>query len=272
MKKNQDVSYLNFNVIYRTGGYFSPPIGTSWTHSGTHAFCQNKFYFVTDGTFSITINGKTYKAKPGDWFFIPAGIKHNYHNFPDKPMAKYWMHFDIFPANELMNDFNVNYHVKVKNTAEITNLFSEFSKICESYLFSDILKVKAIILNLISKYLSLAGKQKVISVRDAQNENLHEVLTFINNNYNKNLSTAILAKISHLHPTHFIRTFKNKMAQTPQQYIINIRMEHAKHLLLKSALSIAEIAERVGYDDPAHFSKLFKKFFSFSPLQYRKGL
>ncbi len=269
MKDFQDISYLNLNVAYRTGGYYSPPIGTKWSHSGSHPFCQNKFYFVTEGTFSITIEGKTYKAKPNDWFFIPAGVKHNFHNFPDKPMSKYWMHFDIFPSNELLTDFNVNHRINTKNNAYVTKLFYEFGKICDSCDFSDILKVKAIIFNLLSEYLKLAGKQKTITMDNGKNENLKAVLSFIADNFNRNLTTNELAKVCHLHPTHFIRMFKLKMAQTPQQYIMNMRMEYAKHLLSNNSLSVTEISEQIGFSDTAHFSKTFKNFFSLTPTQYR---
>ena len=272
MKDFQDISYLNLNVAYRTGGYYSPPLGTKWAHSGTHPFCQNKFYFVTEGTFSITIEGKTYKAKPNDWFFIPAGAKHNFHNYLDKPMSKYWLHFDIFPSNELLKGFNVNYRVNTKNQTKVMELFKEFGKICNSSDFSDILRVKAIILNLIAEYLKLAGKQKNITIIDEQNENLRAVLTYIADNFTRNLTTYELAKVCHLHPTHFIRTFKLKMAQTPQQYILNMRMEYAKNLLSNTTLPVTEISEQIGFNDTAHFSKAFKNFYSITPTQFRKQL
>ena len=72
MKQLQDFDFLNLNAIYRQGGYFAPSAATEWRLNSPEAFCQNKFYFVTEGTFSITIEGTEYIAKPGDWFFIPA--------------------------------------------------------------------------------------------------------------------------------------------------------------------------------------------------------
>lgn len=264
-----DIYYLNINTVYRTGGYFAPKLGTEWRFDGSYAFCQNKFYFVTEGTFHITIDGTEYTAQSGSWFFIPAGVSHKYHRFPDKPMAKYWVHFDVYPSNGLFFPLNIHYCVDASNTPQVWRLFEEFSKICESHDLSDRLKVKAILLNLIAEYLKLAGKQTV-KIYSEKDEDLRNVLSYINENFRHNMTTNELAAICHMHPTHFIRAFKAKMAQTPQQYVINVRMEYAKQMLDQSDLSMLAIAEEIGFYDLAHFSRAFKRHFSMSPSEYRR--
>ena len=218
-----DIYYLNINAIYRTGGYFAPKLGMEWRFDGSHTFCQNKFYFVTEGTFSITIDGVEYTAQPGSWFFIPAGVKHKYHRFLDRPMAKYWVHFDIYPSNGLFFPLNIDHCVDASGAPEVWRLFEELGRICENRDLSDRLKVKAILLNLIAEYLELSGKQTV-KIYSEKDENLRNAISYMNENFRRNMTTNELAEICHMHPTHFIRAFKNKMAQTPQQYVINIRM------------------------------------------------
>jgi len=269
MTYSQDIYYLNINAVYRTGGYFAPKLGREWRYEGNHAFCQNKFYYVTKGTFAISIDGKDYTAQPGSWFFIPAGVRHQYHNFPDKPMEKYWMHFDIYPSNDLFFPHDIKHCVNAENAPQVQKLFEEFVALSQSDALPDRLRVKAIILNLIAEYLILAGK-KQMNIVDEKDENLRNVLSYINENFKRNLTTNELAAICHMHPTHFIRAFKLKMAQTPQQYITDIRMEYAKQLLHQSDLSIIEIAEETGFYDLAHFSKVFKRHFSLPPSEYRK--
>ena len=51
----------------------------------------------------------------------------------------------------------------------------------------------------------------------------------------------------------------------------SLRMEEAKRLLLTSSLSLADLAEQLGYDDPYYFSHCFKKIVGVSPLEYRKN-
>ena len=271
MKQLQDIYYLNINAVYRTGGYYTPRLGAEWRFDGTHTFCQNKFYFTTKGTYSITIDGKEYLARPGSWFFIPAGVPHRYHNFSDQPMAKHWVHFDIYPSTNLFLPLNMAYCVDAEHAPKVWELFEELSRIGDSKNLTDRLKVKAILLNLIAEYLNLAGKEKV-EVYSEKDEELRNVLSYINENFKRNLTTNELAAICHMHPTHFIRAFKLKMAQTPHQYVMDIRMGYARQLLDESELSIVEISEEIGFYDIAHFSKVFKRHFSMSPSEYRKTL
>lgn len=271
MKHLQDFDFLNLNAVYRQGGYYAPKLGTEWRFDGNHAFCQNKFYFATSGTFSVTIDGVEYIARPGDWFFIPANVLHKYHNFPDKPMEKYWMHFDINPSGDLLAPLQVKHRVNAANEPQVRALFEEFGKLCHSNDLTDRLKVKAIILNLLAEYIRLAGRQTNI-FSDRRDEDMRNVLSYINENFRRNLTTEELAAVCHLHPTHFIRAFKLKTAQTPHQYITDIRMEYARQLLDRSDRSIVEIAEDAGFYDPAHFSRAFKRHFAMTPTQYRNAL
>ncbi|MNG37514.1 Arabinose operon regulatory protein [compost metagenome] len=57
---------------------------------------------------------------------------------------------------------------------------------------------------------------------------------------------------------------------TPMEYIQTLRVEEAKHLLETTASPIEVVAEEVGYDDAAFFSRLFKRSVNLSPAQYRR--
>ena len=271
MKHLQELDYLNLNAIYRQGGHYKPPLGTRWRLDTNHPFCQNKFYYVVGGTFRITIDGTEYKAKPGDWFFIPAGVIHRYSNFSDKSMEKYWMHFDLYPSSDLLTPLNVKYRVDAARAPRVRELFAEFAQICNSRELYDRLRVKAIILSLLAEYIRLAGSNTEVDLEE-RNEEMRNVLSYIQQNFRRNLTTGELADICHMHPTHFIRAFKTKMAQTPHQYITDIRMEYARQLLDRSDRSIVEIAEDAGFYDPAHFSRAFKRYFAMTPTQYRNAL
>ena len=67
----------------------------------------------------------------------------------------------------------------------------------------------------------------------------------------------------------FNRRFKVATGQTPLQYLHNARIQTAKDLLQTSNLSIGEIAYRAGYQDLAHFTRLFKRLLGVTPSQYR---
>ena len=66
------------------------------------------------------------------------------------------------------------------------------------------------------------------------------------------------------------KLFHDRAGTSPSRYLTDLRMQKAKKLLLDSQLSIREIAERVGYPDPFHFSKSFKNAVGMSPAQFRE--
>ena len=56
---------------------------------------------------------------------------------------------------------------------------------------------------------------------------------------------------------------------SPKDYLLGIRLGHAKELLATSDLPVAAVARRVGYDDPAYFSRLFARRVGMAPVRFR---
>jgi AraC-like DNA-binding protein len=70
---------------------------------------------------------------------------------------------------------------------------------------------------------------------------------------------------------HLNRKIKSITGITTQQYILRIRMEYAKHILLNSPdLTISEVAYKCGFEDAASFSRAFRRTFDKSPSQMRQ--
>lgn len=259
--------FNNFNLIVTDGGKFHCKIGTDWSYR-THVAPQHKFYFITDGTCSITINKKEYLAKKGDWFFIPAGTEHSYHNFFDKEFKKFWIHFELTPKNQLFSKGEIDGMVNVKNS-KITALFREFATKFSSNTPCDLISVKATVLKLLAIYLELNKMHSEFTLFN-ENSEINMAIQYVYENLKNPISNKTLAEICHLHPTHFIRFFKSKTGTTPQNFIKYARMEKAKKYLIETDKSITEIAESLGYEDSMYFSKCYKKQFSLSPSAYRK--
>ncbi len=63
--------------------------------------------------------------------------------------------------------------------------------------------------------------------------------------------------------------FKEKLHVSPQEYLLNYRLERSAMLLRTTGLSIQEISEKAGYENPLTFSKIFKNAYGLSPKNYR---
>lgn len=79
-----------------------------------------------------------------------------------------------------------------------------------------------------------------------------------------------LSEEFHLNSQYISQLFKNEIGVNFLTYLTNIRMEHAKKLLLSTSLSIAEVSEQSGYGDYRVFTKVFKKSEGITPSQYRR--
>lgn len=94
---------------------------------------------------------------------------------------------------------------------------------------------------------------------------------YIEENYNqKGLTIHDVAKKNHVSPNYLSYLFKKNTGHNLWEYVIKLRMEESKSLILHTDLRRYEIAERVGYESPEHFSKIFKKYFGVSPSELKK--
>ena len=59
---------------------------------------------------------------------------------------------------------------------------------------------------------------------------------------------------------------------TPSEFIRQIRLRHAEQLLRKSQMTVAEVAYKVGFNNPRYFSKYFKEMYGMMPSEYKNSL
>lgn len=95
---------------------------------------------------------------------------------------------------------------------------------------------------------------------------------FIAANYHATLSLADIAKCSYMSPYHFLRVFKDTYGETPNEFLIRLRVAHAKNMLITENLSVSEVCEKVGYTSLGSFSSLFLKQVGMAPTLYRRKL
>jgi AraC family transcriptional regulator len=99
---------------------------------------------------------------------------------------------------------------------------------------------------------------------------LRRVQEFINANLEEDLSLAEIAEVADLSQFHFARAFRKSTNLTPQQYLMQQRIERAKVLLTKAELPIVEVSLRTGFKNQSHFTTLFRKFTKFTPKMWRE--
>ena len=79
-----------------------------------------------------------------------------------------------------------------------------------------------------------------------------------------------MAEQINVSPFHLIRLFKNATGLSPYEYLLSLRMEHAKQLLQKG-YSVKQAAWKAGFYDTSHFNRLFRKVSGTNPKIFRSS-
>ncbi len=96
------------------------------------------------------------------------------------------------------------------------------------------------------------------------------IKAYILDNYRTPICRENLAERFNTSVRSMDRTFKDTFGTSIYQTILRLKMEHALKLLQEEKMQVKTVAERMGYDDPFVFSKIFKKYYSLSPNDARK--
>ncbi len=105
---------------------------------------------------------------------------------------------------------------------------------------------------------------------DQANRPVRLAKQYIRSNFDKPLTLELVAEHVGLTEAYFSVLFKKENGEGFARYLSSVRFEEAKRLLRETPLSVAEICQKVGYNDVKHFSRLFEKNFGVTPASYRR--
>ena len=143
----------------------------------------------------------------------------------------------------------------------IENILQEFSSQKIYYRENSSALLKSLLVDLY-RY-SISGTQNSATA-------VSQIMDYIKNNYSKPLNNEMLSSMSGYHEYHLNRLFMKHAGTSVHKYILNIRINEAKKLLLTTEQSLTSIAENVGFNSNTHFSTYFKQIIGVSPLEFRK--
>ena len=129
------------------------------------------------------------------------------------------------------------------------------------------MQLHGLVLILFSYFMKRAVAKRVV-----HDERVQAAIDFVNKNISKPFTLNNLADVSCVTKSHLIKIFTKTIGETPLQYVIRKKIQHAQTLLLSSTMSVNDIAKRVGFHDPSYFIRQFKKSLGFTPKEYREKM
>lgn len=189
----------------------------------------------------------------------------------------------IFDFSFFQLDKTIPLHVSETDVAILSNIFEDIYLLYQtksSEQFNLIAAyVKILLLHIRQIYeKSLAEDRELASTIDAVQDRMiqtffsavKEIIDIVPDQ-EKDFSVAYFARKLAVHPNHLSATLKKHTGKTAQEHIHSAILAAAKTLLMQTDYSIKEIAYRLSFKDPAHFTHFFKKREMITPLQYRKA-
>lgn len=232
---------------------------------------------ITDGPVQITLQHKTFIVNPGQALYIPAHQPYTL-QLIDRDVVSHWLNFNFtvfehFPLLDLLDvpfvsPESIGNEVRRLQTQVYELIHAERSDPGELLRTASLVKqLMYVVLELVmsfSRYKS-GGIEKISKLQRFQ-----PVLDYIESHLNEKITISQLAGLMFISTSHFHKEFQEAFGVSPLQYIQSQRYKKAQSLLATSDLTIQEIANRVGYEQPFPFTRFFKSLYGASPGHYRK--
>ncbi len=126
-----------------------------------------------------------------------------------------------------------------------------------------------LVLMMLHDHLEWGDLPEGISIRDSGIHSLAWVPTYLSLRLGEHISVADMAEYAHLSVSRFSAVFRQQFGIAPYQYLLRLRLLHARRLLQTNGLSLQQIAEMCGFASVPHFSKAFKKLMGYAPSMVR---
>jgi AraC-like DNA-binding protein len=237
-------------------------------HMRRRRHTNNLIVYCTAGRGSLRTDGGLWPVTAGDLMLLPAGTAHAYSADRDQPWTVYWVHYE----GELGDAYTrflgsaqplVHIGVQPRLIADFEALFAlRGAGYAERVFVHAACQLKAM-LTRVANLIAARGTPRGTHI------DLDQIRQLMYLRLDGELSLDDLAQAANLSKFHFARKFRQLTGHAPIQHFIHLKMQHACQLLDTTHEPVKRVANRVGYDDPQYFSRLFKRVIGVSPQQYR---
>ncbi|MGN0144245.1 MAG: AraC family transcriptional regulator [Clostridium sp.] len=231
------------------------------------------FYFILDGEGIYQFHNDKYNVNTGEGFLIIPNNLIRFEASLDNPWTYLWIGLT---GNQISN-YLQNTCISEKNPIFKFSMYDKLYKCAEEiiknheYSPQNNLKVTSRLYIFLETVCELYPCMKKNNIYNDSCDIIESAIYIINNNYcDSQLTINSIADSLHINRSYLYRIFKAKLGQSPQQYLINYRINRAKDLIENKNLQFNIIAGSVGYKDTLTFSREFKRRTGVSPSEYRE--
>lgn len=207
----------------------------------------------------------------GAAFIITPGAVAEYQASADEPWSYLWVGFRGLLAESLCLEAGLSTRhpvIRLQDTRQYEQLVRAMLHLSQAGRINELRRL-ALLYEFMSNLIAEPGQENQISSETMQEEYLKRAIQYISLNYAGEITVRSIAAHVGLDRSYLYSLFRKHLLLTPKSFLTRYRINKAVELL-KTSLSVGEIARSVGYGDALLFSKVFRKEKGISPSEYRK--
>ncbi|MBR6274743.1 MAG: helix-turn-helix transcriptional regulator [Lachnospiraceae bacterium] len=253
------------------------PIETGFVRSKkAHATRHNEipallFYIVDEGEGELRYDDMSYELKKGDCVFLNCNRSFQM-IASENGCSLTWIYFSSSNIGIIYEEYENEGGKPAftpKNTDPYAFIIKYVNENGDSTMFSDELDVSARLAGLIA-YISREGSQFDIDKRSSKSSVIRSIASYIENHHSEKLSLDRLSDMFYMNKFSLSRYFSEELGISLSDFILRVRINHAKRLLRFTDKDFETIARECGFKDSAYFSRKFRQAEGVSPSSYKK--
>ena len=272
LKNNNIEKSLDIQYVFCHRWHIAPSTSIQWVTQSFPVLAM-----LTKGNGKVALDCKSRKflslemQKP---FFLPANLKRSPQPAPPNGLEMLAIGFQvrILGGVDLLNFLEIPFFYNPTINERLYKLMWELYTLELSHdnnWFQYIVAKKRICNELVENIIASSSFCRKTTLTLMENCRSIPAIQYLNENFTTTLNIPKLMKLCSLSRTHLFRLFKAQTNTTPFEYMKLRRLQKAQDLLLNTYLPISEVGEQVGWENPFHFSRIFKKEIGLSPSHYR---
>jgi AraC-like DNA-binding protein len=228
--------------------------------------------YTLSGKGYLRYKGKRHTIQPGQTFFIHCMDYQYYETDPDELWELLWVHFDGGSSRQYYEQFLLADEpiLTLSPQSPIPALLHELIRLqLHQDAQTELLSAQAIVQILTDVLLHTLSRNQQPHSRFLP-DYIQQTQLFLKEHLHEKITLDRLSELFSISKYHLAREFKVYTGLTPNEYLINLRMNKSKELLRYADLPIHEIAKEVGFENVSHYINQFKKQEDTTPLSFRK--
>lgn len=267
----KDTAQCNMALGNSMSAAYISSVNDNMSQSHFHDYFE--LYFLDYGERYHYWNDKIFKLQSGDCIIFPPYTMHRSYSDKDCTFSRIVLYFrpDIITSEKLRtalynsDSFYTPTTENLKNFRRLIYLFLEAQSKASEFRY----EYMAALTNLI---LTMVVEMKPNKKSLAQQSRTTQIIDYINNNYEHDISLQNLADMLHISEYYLCREFKKNTNRTITDYIKRTRIMNAERFFIETDKNVTEIATMTGFSNLTHFYRVFKDITGYSPSEYRKKI